>query len=413
MNLSQKETETLRALASRYMEYANSEKNQKKRDLWRKLNNLNMQKPMITIHQIPWHELEVDEFLSCTIEDPYFRSVEQQLRRDIYRWEHLPADMVLNPYILLPRPIESTGFGIETKHSEHSSSNKVESFLFDDQLADFEDVEKIKTPQITLNHEKEAEIVDWATKTFDGIAPVELGGMILHSGLWDHISFWKGVENCYMDLIDQPELIHAILDRYTNAFLDQIEQINALGLYDVKSNICHCSHTFSDRLPGENCDPNHATTYDGWTFSMAQLFTSVSPEVNKEFEVPYMTKIFSKFGSVYYGCCERLDDRLDIVTKMPNIRKISCSPWSDREHFASMLPKQYIMSAKPSPTFLATETFDEEVVRKDLRRTIAAAKENGLCLELLLKDLTTVRNDPQRLWRWSQIALEETENSVL
>ena len=145
---------------------------------------------------------------------------------------------------------------------------------------------------------------------------------------------------------------------------------------------------------------------------MAQLFTSVSPDINREFEVPYMSKIFSRFGAVYYGCCERLDDRLDVIDTMPNIRKISCSPWSDREHFAAVLPKKYIMSNKPNPSYLAG-AFDEEVVRKDFRRTIAAAKANGLGLELLLKDISTVNNDPRRLWRWSQIATEETMNAAL
>ena len=236
---------------------------------------------------------------------------------------------------------------------------------------------------------------------------------MVHSGLWDQISFWKGVENCYFDLIDRPELIHAILDRYTNAHLALIKQINELGVYDTVSNMCHCSYTFSDRLPAADYDPNHTTTQDGWTYSMAQLFTSVSPETNEEFELPYMSKLFACYGSVYYGCCERLDDRLDIIDTMPNIRKISCSPWSDRENFASKLPKKYIMSNKPNPSFLACASFNEDVVREDLRRTIKAAKDNGLCLEFLLKDLSTVKNDPQRLWRWSEIALEETINSVL
>ena len=96
---------------------------------------------------------------------------------------------------------------------------------------------------------------------------------------------------------------------------------------------------------------------------MAQIFTSVSPKTTEEFEVRYMSRIFGRFGAIYYGCCDRLDDRLDIITKMPNIRKISCSPWSDREKFAANLPQKYIMSNKPSPALLAHPTFDEEAVR--------------------------------------------------
>ena len=413
MNISVKDRETLRALAAKYMAYAFSDQNNEKRELWRALNNLHMQKPMITIDQMPWHELDVDGSLICTVENPYFRGIEWNLRTEIYKWEHLPADMVLNPYILLPRPISNTGFGMTTRRLAHDSTGNIQSHLFEDQFEDIEDVEKIKTPVLTLDREAEADILATADDIFSGSAPVKLRGIMLHSGLWDSITFWKGVESCYIDLLDRPELIHAILDRFTNAFIAQIEQINALGLYDITSNICHCSHTFDDRLPSASCDSEHPTTFDGWTFSMAQLFTSVSPAINEEFEVPYMTKIFSYFGSVYYGCCERLDDRLHIIDRMPNIRKISCSPWSDREHFAAVLPKKYIMSNKPNPSYLAESTFDEDVVRTDIRRTINAAKNNGLGLEFLLKDISTVKNDPQRLWKWSEIVLEETMNSVL
>ena len=408
MTISQKDRETLRTLAARYMAYALSDKNNEKRELWRALNELRMQKPMITIDQMPWHELDVDGSLVCTVEDPYFRGVEWNLRTNIYKWEHLPADMVLNPYISLSRPISNTGFGMSTRRLAHDSTGNIQSWLFEDQLAEMEDVEKIKTPVLSIDREREAELLAAANDIFAGIAPVKMQGIMLHSGLWDSITFWKGVESCYIDLLDRPELIHAILDRYTNAFIAQIEQINQLGLYDITGNYCHCSHTFDDRLPSADCDRDNPTTHDGWAFGLAQLFTSVSPAITAEFEVPYMQRLFPYFGSIYYGCCDRLDDRLDIIDRMPNIRKISCSPWSERERFAANLPKKYIMSNKPNPALLAETTFDEEAVRKDLRRTIAAAKAHGLGLEMILKDISTVKYDPQRLWRWSEIALEET-----
>ena len=415
MIINQHDRDILRELATRYMAYATSDKNKEKRELWRALNNLGMQKPMIAIDQMPWHELDVDGFLQCKVQDPYFWGVEWTLRSEIYKWEHLPADMVLSPYISLPRPIHNTGVGIETRRLAHSSTGQIQTHLFEDQFEELEDVAKIQTPVVTIDRAREAEIVETAKDIFDGIAPVRLRGFQLHAGLWDQITFWKGVENCYIDLIDRPELIHAIVGRYTDATLAMLDQINELGVYDASCPICHCSYIYSDRLgvgDWEQDIPN-PTTYDGWTYSMAQLFTAVSPAINEEFEVPYMSKIFSRFGSVYYGCCERLDDRLDIIDRMPNIRKVSCSPWSDRDHFAATLPKKYIMSNKPNPGFLAHTTFDEELVRKDLRHTISAAKAHGLGLEFLLKDITTVRGDPKRLWRWSEIALEETMNAVL
>ncbi|MBQ9084671.1 MAG: hypothetical protein IJY24_03350 [Clostridia bacterium] len=413
MSVSEKDTLILRELAEKYISYAFSDKNSERRELWRKLNCMNMQKPMVTIDQIPWDELNTDGSLTNRVEDNYFRGIETTLLRSIYKFEHLQADTVLDPYIVLPRAISNSGFGLTTQRLKHSSNGTVCSHLFEDQLEELEDVQKIHTPTISINTELEAEILFEAERIFGGIAPLQWGGIMLHSGLWDSITFWKGVESCYIDLIERPELIHAIMERYTTAFIEHIEEINRLELYSIQSNNCHCSYTFNDRISDEERLTGSRTTYNGWTFSMAQLFTSVSPEVNREFELPYMSRIFGYFDSVYYGCCERLDDRLDIICQMPNIRKISCSPWSDREHFASVLPKKYIMSNKPTPSYLAGSSFDEDIVREDIRRTIKAAKENGLGLELLLKDISTVRNDPARLWRWSEIAAEETANAAI
>lgn len=410
MDISKEDRAILRELAQKYMTYASLPVQKEKRELWRSLNSLHMEKPMVAIDQMPWNELDVDGSLVCRVQDPIFREIEQSLRMQIYKWEHLPADMVLDPYILIPRPIQNTGYGLtfikETLDTDASNSVKAQHFT--NQFEEPEDIEKIKTPEISIDRGLEKDIRQTAEAVFEGIAPVKMRGMKLHVGLWDYITQWMGVENCYIELMDRPEFMHALMNRLTDATIDMIEQINRLGLYDVNENICHCSYTFDNTLPPKDCDLDNPTSHDNWCFGLAQLFTSVSPAITAEFEVPYMQRIFPYFGAVYYGCCDRLDDRLDIVARMPNIRKISCSPWSDREHFAAALPKQYIMSNKPSPALLAGDSFDEEAVRADLRRTIRAAKENGVGLEMILKDISTVRYEPQRLWRWSEIAVEET-----
>ena len=110
MELRKQDVETLRTLGQKYMGYATLPVQREKRELWRSLNRLEMQKPMFTMDQLPWNELEVDPALTCTVEQPYFRNLELQLRRTIYKWEHLPADMVLEPYILLDRPLGNTGY---------------------------------------------------------------------------------------------------------------------------------------------------------------------------------------------------------------------------------------------------------------------------------------------------------------
>lgn len=410
MNLTNAEIRTLRELAREFARIAELPVHEEKRAEWRAFNDCKMRKPMVLIDQLPWNELNVDPFLQCTVQEPYWRYVEQEMRRTIYKWNHLPVDMVVDPYLCLPRPIINSGYGMVEVEDRLAldPQTTAASHHYYNQILEMDDVEKIQMPQISLDTEKEAEIIRTAEMLFYGIIPFRMTGSFIHLGVWDKISTWMGVENCYIELLDRPELMHAVMGRLTDALIYQIGQMNALGLWDVYSNITHCSHTYSDYLPGGDT-VKHATSYDAWTLGLAQLFTSVSPAITKEFEVEYMKRVFPFFGAIYYGCCDRLDDRLDIITQMPNIRKISCSPWSNREAFAANLPKGYIMSNKPSPAILATDTLDEGLVRADLRRTIKAAKEHNVPLEMILKDVSTVRNDPQRLWRWAEIAREETE----
>jgi len=65
------------------------------------------------------------------------------------------------------------------------------------------------------------------------------------------------------------------------------------------------------------------------------------------------------------------------------------------------------MSNKPNPAYLASGTLDEDVIRKDIRRTIEAAKAHNRSLELILKDISTIQHNPACLWRWQEIAMEE------
>ena len=59
---------------------------------------------------------------------------------------------------------------------------------------------------------------------------------------------------------------------------------------------------------------------------MAQIFASVSPGMHWEFELEYAVEWYRRFGLNYYGCCEPLHDRLDYISRIPNLRKISMSP---------------------------------------------------------------------------------------
>ncbi|HIV19151.1 MAG TPA: hypothetical protein IAC82_07600 [Candidatus Merdivicinus intestinigallinarum] len=412
MNLTANERQILRDLASRYMEIASLPVQAQKRDLWKALNRSKMERPMVAIDQLPWNELNADGFLTCKIADPFWQGIENQLRSTIYRWEHFPVDMVVEPFITIPKAISCTGYGISIEEETQATdeTNSVVSHRFINQLQTEEDLEKIKDMHFTHDEAKSKLWMEEAAQVFEGIAPIlQSGGTQFHLGVWDTISMLMGVENAYIELMDRPEFIHAIMEKFTHSVLNGIDEANKLGIVNDNINICHCSYIYTDELLPDFGQGKGPHSENCWAFGLAQLFSSVSPSITEEFELPYVTRMAEKFGMIYYGCCDRLDDRLDIVKRIPHVKKISCSPWSDRENFAEKIGPTIIMSNKPTPALVATDTLDEEEIRKDIRRTIDAAKKNNVNLELILKDISTVRYQPQRLTRWAEIAMEEVQ----
>lgn len=57
---------------------------------------------------------------------------------------------------------------------------------------------------------------------------------------------------------------------------------------------------------------------------------------------------------------------------------------------------------------LAETDWQPEKARTEMRNVLAKSK--GKChIEFIMKDISTVRRDPERLWEWSQIAMDEVE----
>lgn len=401
-----KEKETMRALANAYMEVASLPVQQKKIELWKSLNAGEMKRPMLAIDQLPWHELNTNGELDLHTEDPVLREIECYMRRTLYAWKYFPADMVVEPYIPIPMAYDGLCYGISIQEelAITDTHNDVMSHSYVNQLDTDEDLDKITTMQLTHDVAETKRRMDIASDLFKGIAKIRPKGHTFHLGLWDFISQVMGISEIYYSLADRPEYLHAIMRRLTDSTARGIKQANALGLHDSQCNICHCSYIYTHELlpaPGEGMAP---VSQNAWAYGLAQPFTSVSPEVTREFELPYISELASYFGGIYYGCCDRLDDRMDIVKQIPNLRKLSCSPWSKLEMFAEQVGPSITMSVKPNPAALASVSVDYDAIEKDLRNTVDVARHNNVNLEIILKDVSTVGYKPERLRKWSEIA---------
>ena len=409
--LSTAQRETLRALAGRVAEIAALPDQQETIRLWKRLNGLEPERPMFMIDQIPWHEMDVDEELRCVCDDPFYAGIETDLRRRLYLWRHARADMVVEPYVDVPKTICGAHLGITAEEdvSALDPTNDVVGHLYHDQLRNEDDLEKVRMPEVRLDEEATSRDEERARELFDGILDVRMQGVHPSFAFWDRIAEWHGVERSLYDLVDRPDFLHRMIGRITTGYHRMLDQLEEQGLLGCPMATIHCTGAWADELPAPGYDPARVRAADLWTFGMAQIFSSVSPAMHEEFEIDYVRPWYERFGLGYYGCCEPLDRKIDLVRTIPNVRKVSMSPWVNVQRGAEAIARDFVFSRKPSPALVATDTMDEDAVRADLAETLDACRASGSPVELILKDISTVRYEPQRLWRWAQIARELVE----
>ena len=54
-------------------------------------------------------------------------------------------------------------------------------------------------------------------------------------------------------------------------------------------------------------------------------------------------------------------------------------------------------------------SMDTDLIRRDLTETVDICRRHNTPCELILKDISTVNNEPNRLREWEEIAMEIVE----
>jgi len=413
IRLSRNDSEVLRRLASEFAEIVALPVHHEKERLWQRLNDLESERPMVWINEICWHEMNFDDELTLVTEHPWARDQERDLRRTLYQWRHLPGDMIVNDYLACPLAIHSTDFGIieDVDVVRTDVASDVVSRHFHVQIQDFDDLEKIKMPVVSHNEAATEFRYQAMCEVYDGILPVKRQGQThIWFAPWDYLIRWWGIERAMMDLIERPDLVHAGVDRMVDAWMAELDQFEAMNLLSLDANntrIGSGGYGYTGQLPGEPFDAEYARPMNMWGCSNAQIFSEVSPKMHWEFAVEHDLRWLKRWGLSYYGCCEPLDGKIEVLRRIPNLRKISVSPWCKTARAVESIGSDYVMSRKPSPAILAEDTWHPERARSDLREFLDPAR--GCHVELIMKDISTVRYEPQRLWEWAEIAMEVAE----
>ena len=410
--LGQKDTDILRRLAGEVAEIAALPVHQEKAILWQKLNDLRSERPMVWINEICWNEMNVNDELTLRAQHPWARDQETELRRLIYQWRHLPGDMVVNEFLTCPLAVHSTDFGIieDVDVVRTDDSSDVVSRHFHVQIENPEDIEKIKMPTVTHNEQATEFRYQAMCDLYDDIIPVwKMGQAHIWFTPWDYLIRWWGIQEAMIDMIERPDMVHAAVNRMVDAWmveLDQFVELNVLALDSNNTRIGSGGYGYTKELPGKDLDASGVKPHNMWGCSNAQIFSEVSPQMHWDFAIEHDMRWLERWGLTYYGCCEPLDGKMEILRRIPNLRKISVSPWCNSGRAVEAMAAKYVMSRKPSPAVLAGDTWHPELARRDIRDFLE--KTEGKChVELIMKDISTVGYRPQRLWEWETIAMEE------
>jgi hypothetical protein len=416
IKLSAKDKDLLRRLAGELAEIAALPVHAEKARLWQKLNDLESERPMVWINEICWHEMDADDELTLRTEHSWARDQERELRRTLYQWRHLPGDMIVSDFLTCPLAVHSTDFGImeDVDVVRTDAASDIVSRHFKIQIREFADLEKIKMPVVTHNEAATEFRYQAMCEVFGNIMPVrKMGQTHIWFTPWDYLIRWWGIQEAMIDLIERPELVHAGVERMVDAWMTELDQFAALNVLALDANntrIGSGGYGYTRELPGANYDPGHVKPHNMWGCSNAQIFSEVSPEMHWEFAVKHDLRWLTRWGLTYYGCCEPLDKKIEVLRRIPNLRKVSVSPRCDTARAIRDLGGDYVLSRKPNPAILAENQWHPERAREDIRNFLDAAR--GCHVELIMKDISTVRYQPQRLWEWAGIAMEEAQRAA-
>ncbi len=409
---SQKDREILRNLAGKLSEIANLPIQEERKELWQRSNDLDPVRPMIWLTELPWKECQADMPVLRNQCDESLHWVENHLRYRIFCHEHLDLDQVEVPYFPIHMSCRNIGYGVEVvEETIDQDKSSIQSHHYEPAIKDMEDIEKILFPDLKVDIEADEQRVNFINELFGDLLPPQLtGSQGFGFPIWDSVVRWTGVTEALMDMVVRPDYIHALMRRATDAALKQMDQLEDAGIIYTstpKDRIGSGAAGYTKELPMETKGVAQKVDsfMDTWGFATAQIFGDVSPAMHEEFAINYEKEVLSRCGLNYYGCCEKLHDRMGAIAKIPRLRKISVSPWCKVGVAAEKAEDRYVFSHKPNPAVVANDDFSLALAEEDLRDRLNKSFKQGFPCEVILKDISTIKSDVKRPIEWSKMAM--------
>jgi hypothetical protein len=395
----------VRELAKRYVDVCNEEVQRERRDLWRRHNSLISTRPPIYVRGWPAHE--VDGLLNSECEDPFYRAHERWLRTMLYQ-ETIGDDFTFVPWLTVRAVCVTPPDGIwGLKINRIHSPEAVGTWMYDPPIKTLDDARQMVSPHHVIDEESTARNVSRLRDAVGDIIEVNVDRApeytVWNADISTLLAYLRGLEQMMWDMVDNPQWLHGVLAFMRDGIMTTHAEAEAAGDWGL-ANSYNQAMPYAEELPDPMANAS-AGRDQLWWYVAAQEFTLVSPAMHDEFMLRYQMPIAQEFGLVAYGCCEDLSEKIDILRKIPNLRRIAVAPRANVRRCAEQIGQDYVLSYRPNPAEMVCCGFDPDHIRKVIRAAMRDAR--GCHVDITLKDIQTVENHPERLREWVRIVREE------
>lgn len=393
----------LRVLAKKVKVLSQTDKNFKRINDWTDHNDLKGSRPMIIV-EIFRLAKELDALMPLVTKSDLAREIESDLRLRLLQQECNDDSVITDDY-KVHWEHSASDYGFKLNREKAKDGIAFHYYPVSDSIDEILDMFKMRTYSLdmekTLNKKLAIESV------IGDILKVKTEGCHYwwSMGMTETAISFLGMENYMLCMYDSPEKLKSLMRLLTDDNIKYLKWLEAQGGFtpnNYNDAIGSGGFGFTQCLSSQK----PAKLKDMWVLLESQETVGISTDFFAEFVFPYQKEISELFGLTYYGCCEPLDNRMQLIKQIKNLRSVSVSPWANQKIMAKQLEDKYIFSRKPSPSMLSGVSFNEQIAIDDLCETIKYA--NLPTTEIIMKDLHTTQNDFARVKRWIQIARKMT-----
>jgi hypothetical protein len=334
IEISRQDRNVLRRLAKRKLEITADPTNEERRAAWLALDSGSNSRVMVLAEHGGIRDQRrpfAVGSLECTGE--WARRLERGLRAEALLFEEQRDDHVVEPVINVGWQVRTSNFGVEAVVHQGGDAEHMGSRSWDPPIKDLDgDFDKLRPRTFCVDRDATMAKRQRMEDVFAGILPVRIrGGHYWTMGLtWKAIDL-IGMEGLMLSMYDNPDGLHRLMAFLRDdelAFSNWLEEQELYSLNNENDYIGSGSMGYTAELPQDATRQagSPVREKDLWVLMESQETVGVGPELFEEFVFPYQLSIGERFGKTYYGCCEPLNNRWDIVKRIPNLSRVAVSP---------------------------------------------------------------------------------------